>query len=1056
MNIRAIIFAFMLVALNTTANAEQYGARKRANIPQTTQDSAPKNTIRKSTTNTKSSARTTTKTQTTNTIRKNTAKNPPNTTRTPPKSKRIIRKITPKTGLSRTTIITLSTLGGVALASGVGVGVYYGVVKKKGKDDNSNFSSNTIDIGVVDSGFDSNAIPQPNKNFYNLGVTPGKNDPSHGTNVAKAIRAYNMTSNLFMYSARCGERGICPTQAMYDNLYARNAKVLNGSWGAILDKDAMSISDSSFRGNYNPSLHYSWAKEAATRRIFVFAAGNEQSRHANMQSSLPLAATKLPNYYGEYRKIWENARKGWIAVTSTHWNTGILDTRYANWIGSEAQNWGIAINPYGVGLGTSYSAPMVSAVVANVWNAYPWMDNHLVVQTILSTADKYTASTSDIYTDSAGDIWHKNVVTDGPNKKTGWGILNQNRALKGPARFDTRLLVPDDNGKVQINIDDKNYGDLRRTTFGNDIAGDAGLRKMGSGALILSGDNAYTGETQIDNGKIILSNALRNSKVIINENGALQTQNLLPKDSAQPNAVILGANQGYTLTNYGRFVVLKDTNLNGDYISGGNKSTLGLDISAKLNIEGSADMSGVALAFYATNAIPSTNLQTKTLLTAQNGINNLAQNIAQDSSAFLQISEVSADNANALQVSYKRERTSGVVAKAMGYTPKNLQNIGAGIDGVLDNLAKSKSAESSVDLSESSADFGADSSISSANPKDSTLCNEALNLMAIPLQSATNAISSLSGEIYDSNISVLHKSQILLNRTIARRIYQIQNSESSGVWADIAYSKSTLRQNGFAEGKIAQYSAIAGIDGIYSDKTMSLGFGALFSADKAKGDFGVGGKSDILSYGISLYALTSYQNFYVLARIGANLHDTSVTRQLNFGAGANLQNKQKDLSYHGYIEAGVNLDIGFFRFTPFVAWEEDFVVRKKVQENGIDNNGSNFALTLDATKFRISSLIYGAKGFLKFDDFSIEYSALNMFAPTPNPFSSKASFIGAQSVKFTSSGIPQAKNLAFVSLGASYDFGDLILRGEYSISFNPANHKKIEDKIANLNIRYGF
>ena len=121
MDIRAIIFAFMLVVNTTNAESAQYATRKRANIPQTTQDSTPKNTIRKSTTNAKNSTRTTTKN--TNTIRKNTTKNPPNTTRTPPKSKRIIRKIAPKTGLSKTTIITLSTLGGVVAAGGVGVGV---------------------------------------------------------------------------------------------------------------------------------------------------------------------------------------------------------------------------------------------------------------------------------------------------------------------------------------------------------------------------------------------------------------------------------------------------------------------------------------------------------------------------------------------------------------------------------------------------------------------------------------------------------------------------------------------------------------------------------------------------------------------------------------------------------------------------------------------------------------------------------------------------------------------------------------------------------------------
>ncbi|MCI6217376.1 MAG: hypothetical protein MR629_02400 [Helicobacter sp.] len=57
------------------------------------------------------------------------------------------------------------------------------------------------------------------------------------------------------------------------------------------------------------------------------------------------------------------------------------------------------------------------------------------------------------------------MVTDAPNKKTGWGILNEQRALKGPARFDKRLLVSDDKDKVQINFAYRSYKDLNRLDF---------------------------------------------------------------------------------------------------------------------------------------------------------------------------------------------------------------------------------------------------------------------------------------------------------------------------------------------------------------------------------------------------------------------------------------------------------------------------------------------------------------------------------------------------------------------------------------------------------------
>ena len=927
----------------------------------------------------------------------------------------------------------------------------------------------SVKIGIVDSGYNQSQIPQSDKNFYNVGGG-GKNDPSHGTKVAKSVRAHNTESEMYMYSARCGKNGICPNAGMYNKLYNLDARIINGSWGAMANTAGTHIPKDTLNAYYSDNFYYGMAKEAAAgRRIFVFAAGNQSSRHANNQSIIPLVAKATKNHASFNRKIWENSRRGWVAVTATNsWNNQ-LDTRYANWIGEEAQNWGIAVRPHNVGYGTSFSAPVVTGVLGNIWNQFPWMNNHLVVQTLLSTADKYTIAANATAYNSGGDKWHKNVVTDGPNKKTGWGIVNQSRALKGPARFDKRLLVSDDQGKVQINFEHQNYRDLNRLTFSNDIAGDAGVHKYGSGLLYMSGKNTYTGETHIDDGGIVISNALLNSKVVINQHGTLRTQNLgfLPSGTAQPDSVVFGvANKGYTITNHGNFEVFKNTTLYGDYISKG-ASTLALDVDAKFDVSGKVDMSGGQFAFNSLSTIPLQTLQTKTLLTAQNGVQNWNKkwSLSKYSSAYLRVSGASLQN-NALQVTYRRDSTSGVLVRSLDYIPQNLRNVAYGIDSALDSLAQN-TAQSAV-LAESietqpfdaqsseTQPFDANSTTQGVDSTNSAFYAEALSLLALTQENATNGVASLSGEIYDSNLSVTHKSAMLLNRTIARRLYQISDGAESGVWADISYAKSKLANKDFATGKISQYAIIAGVDGIKAQTNSAFGGGALFSVDRAKGDFGVVGNSDMLSYALSLYGVVSYEQFYMLARVGAALHDTDVTRKLAFNNGATLQNKQKDMSYHGYVEVGYNLDAGWFRLTPFIAWEEDLITRKKVSESGQNGSTSNFSLVLDSAKYRVYSLIYGAKGHFKFGQFALEYSALDMFAPNPNKFTSKARFSGGNGGKFISSGIPQAKNLVFLSLGASYAFSNLILRGEYSLSLNPATSEKIEDEIVNLNLRYNF
>ncbi|MDO5339340.1 MAG: autotransporter-associated beta strand repeat-containing protein [Eubacteriales bacterium] len=71
----------------------------------------------------------------------------------------------------------------------------------------------------------------------------------------------------------------------------------------------------------------------------------------------------------------------------------------------------------------------------------------------------------------------------------GWGRLNLFEAANGYGAFDTNVTVNMDASKGGFNADDN---------WKNDISGTGSLTKEGSGMLVLSGNNSYTGDTIVD------------------------------------------------------------------------------------------------------------------------------------------------------------------------------------------------------------------------------------------------------------------------------------------------------------------------------------------------------------------------------------------------------------------------------------------------------------------------------------------------------------------------------------------------------------------------------
>lgn len=144
--------------------------------------------------------------------------------------------------------------------------------------------------------------------------------------------------------------------------------------------------------------------------------------------------------------------------------------------------------------GTSFSAPQVVAIAALVSQNFPWMQGPELKTTILTTAT---------------DIGPKGV-----DPVFGWGAVNLEQALKGPAQFYARDFNADMLTYEYI-PDDKNKGTKVSPKggmyfFSNSISGDYGLKVSGkpNDWLFLVGEqNTYKGDTIISSGNLIVTKA---------------------------------------------------------------------------------------------------------------------------------------------------------------------------------------------------------------------------------------------------------------------------------------------------------------------------------------------------------------------------------------------------------------------------------------------------------------------------------------------------------------------------------------------------------------------
>ncbi|MDG6315363.1 S8 family serine peptidase [Glaesserella parasuis] len=770
----------------------------------------------------------------------------------------------------------------------------------------------TNKIGIVDMDYNvrddlGNAFKFENGSdriILNAGLYTRANGhkSSHGTMVAGVIDQKNKNATLYAYTAKSAYmEAVSASNQHYDEAYRHGVRIFNNSYGNNPHRD--SVNGKGWKQLSDLHLYKQLAEMAERDSIFVWASGNDgrdkktgRSEYATIEGHVPV--------------IRDGARKGWIVVTSINpQNSGVME--YASQIGKDAKNWGIAAPGewylFGDKVrteGTSFATPVVTAAVANVWEKFDWMDHHLVTQTILSTANKLGSS----------------EVTEEPNERVGWGVLNQDRALNGPARFDTKLLTNDNKTHVVAKLDYKYHTDRTKYTWSNNIKGDAGFKKQGTGTLYLTGSNSYSGNTVIENGTLVIGNELKQSTVEIQSQGTLLTKNL--NNSQTEVKIVKNVDNKGSLEVYGKGLIIE-----GNYTTSNNTRTV-IDIDkSKLTVKGNVNLqnSRIVADVENINEVVSRDPQTKTIIESQNPIQNYNGDykISDRATPYIDLKEIKLKEGNNKEIiaTYKRNDTEFVLNAANENSLKNVYTARS-FDLVLDSASDSGNT-------------------------NKNLRSTALSFINAKPQAVASAVDSLSGEIYPAVHQVALNSIKTLNRQIAKQQFlNIQDIKPYHIYTQLATQNLKLYQNddfGFANLKNSADSQLVGINKQFNAFTFGMGLQRVHQKlSPLSSQNQQVGKVDLKQHSFALYGKYDWNKWYYLNQISFTDIKGKLDRTLLLPNGTQaIKADLKLRNYSFYNETGLNLQYEKLRFNPYIALHINRLKQDSINEK------EDLALSID-------------------------------------------------------------------------------------------------------------
>ncbi len=820
-------------------------------------------------------------------------------------------------------------------------------------------------VGLVDSGVLTTNLALQGKISQSLTyVDPSTNNTSvgdvrgHGTSVAQTLAGQRVgpfsggtAPGVTIVSGRiisdtsssAGTKGYSLAQVNYDMANA-GAKILNNSWSM----PDWSVTDTSTTNSYVNAYQYFVVSHGG---LVVFASGNDSDITPTKIASLPTIANSAA------------LEKGWLVVSSVNVNRPDELSAYANACGISmnyclvapgtvsvlSQNAETGALSNSLVSGTSFATPQVTGAAAMVWQAFPYFTNDLVRQTLLGTAT--------------------DIGAPGVDATFGYGMLNVDAAVRGPAKFDW--------GDVSVSF--SGYS----STWGNSISGTGGLIKNGTGTLVLGKDATYTGLTQVLGG------------TLASDNGLVSAVNIGPSGTLDVRRV------GGNVNNQGS-VVLRNgqTNFNSNYTQTAD-GHLALVLGSTLNVQGTASLAGDLHVL----AVPQgyvTTTQRQDVLTAQGGLTGKFATFTKASGVFL---DATPDYSNS-QVWLNIQRVQATNVAGVEYN------------------AAATSGATRVEQAFTQLDQQLANSPTPADAKMSEFLSGAASLQQSPnAQTAQASLESLSGQLPAAAMAMTMQAVNVNNRQVSDHIAQLMDSPRSNAWTGNINYQSNLNSTGFSGVNYNMNGWVMGQD-VFLDKNTFIG--SSLTRSNTNGSLSRGSESSSGTVGeASLYGGKIFDSYYVTGRIASGYYDGQQKRTLLLGNQTARVNSDQSGNYFTLgSEMGYRMKKEGWQFTPYVDSQYISLKQDAFKENGASGFGLQ-ANSQTTTRWQAGVGARAGYGWDMGNKGKVNLTAQTHYqrAIAQDNGSYNASFTGVNQY-MPLDGVPLSRDVMMVGSGLEWEFSD--------------------------------